>query len=384
MAKIREVILLPTFRFFTLLFLIILLAACSTSDRQATSSSSANHNFTHDLHPPFISSNTKNPNNNIDFSSSKLEEIYFAGGCFWGVEAYFQRIYGVFDTASGYANGSGSNPTYKIVSSEKEGFAETVEVIYDPERVTLEDLLAYFFLVIDPTILNQQGNDIGIQYRTGIYYSNDEHKKIIDHAVQVEQNNYDKQIVTEVVPLDNFYLAEEYHQDYLAKNPNGYCHIDLSILDSVSIDPIKYKKPNKKEIKEKLTEEQYTITMENGTENAYENDYWDTYEPGIYVDIVTGEPLFSSSTKYNAECGWPSFTKPIDPNVITYHEDTSENMTRTEIRSRVGDIHLGHVFEDGPESEGGKRYCINSAALTFIHVDEMKEKGYGHLVNLVE
>ena len=195
---------------------------------------------------------------------------------------------------------------------------------YDPERVSLSKLLTYYFKVIDPTILNQQGNDKGIQYRTGVYYENDADKSIIEEAVKLEQDIYDDPIVTEVLPLKNYYLAEEYHQDYLEKNPNGYCHIDLSILDEeIIIDPSMYPRPSDDDIKSKLTDEQYQVAVLDDTEHAYSNEYWDLYEPGIYVDVVTGEPLFSSREKYDSQCGWPSFTKPIIPEVITYHTDTS-------------------------------------------------------------
>jgi len=333
---------------------------------------------------PLAPTVTSNPNRRVDYSNSKLKKIYFAGGCFWGVEAFFKRIYGVSDTTSGYANGTGNNPTYETVMTGKEQFAETVEVVYDPERIKLEELMDFFFKVIDPTMKNQQGNDKGVQYRTGIFYVNQDEATLIEKRVEQEQENYKKLIVTEVLPLDNYYLAEEFHQDYLAKNPAGYCHIDLTVLDDIHVDPSQYDVPDKKELRKVLTEDQYRVTMENDTETAYDNEYWDLDEPGIYVDIVTGEPLFSSREKYDAHCGWPSFTNPIDPDVVTYNDDTSHNMNRTEIRSRVGDIHLGHVFDDGPKAHGGQRYCINSAALKFIPIDEMKEKGYGHLINIVE
>lgn len=367
--------------------LTLILSACSAPSKDSVHSPmNKSPEVQHDLDSPASFSNEQinSPNANVDYSNSSLKKIYFAGGCFWGVEAYFERIYGVFNATSGYANGTGEDPTYDDVISGEEEFAETVEIVYDPARITLDELLLYFFKVIDPTLHNQQGNDIGIQYRTGIYYVQDEDLETIEAAVKQEQKKYKKEIVTEVLPLENYYLAEEYHQDYLTKNPNGYCHINLDILDEIEIDPNAYSIPSKEELKEKLTTEQYNVTMEDDTETAYSNEYWDFYEPGIYVDIVTDEPLFSSREKYDSECGWPSFTRPIDPDVVTYHEDTSFNMIRTEVRSRVGDIHLGHVFDDGPKDRGGKRYCINSAAIEFIHIDEMKEKGYGHLVNIVE
>lgn len=316
----------------------------------------------------------------------ELDVIYFAGGCFWGVEAFFSQMPGVHDVTSGYANGSGENPTYEDVISGEMGFVEAVEVQYDPDEVELSKLITYYFKAINPTTLNQQGNDIGIQYRTGIYYVNDKDALVIDELITAERKKYDKAVVTEVLPLTNYFLAEEEHQDFLVKNPNAYCHIDMSILDDLNslIDPTLYSRPSDDEIKKKLTDEQYKVAVLDDTEAAYSNEYWDLYAPGIYVDIVTGEPLFSSTDKYDSYCGWPSFTKPIDPNVVTYTVDTSFNMVRTEVRSRVGDIHLGHVFDDGPADRGGKRYCINSASILFVSLDDMELEGYGYLVELVE
>lgn len=322
----------------------------------------------------------------VTVNEDELKEVYLAGGCFWGVEAYMARIHGVQDVTSGYANGEGEQPTYEDVIRGDRGFAETVHVKYDPKQVNLQKLLEYYFRVVDPTSLNKQGNDQGIQYRSGIYYTSEEDAKIIQQAVAEEQKKYDKPIVTEVGPLQNYYLAEEYHQDYLEKNPNGYCHIDLSILDKqeIVIDPAMYPRPTNEVLKKRLTDAQYAVAVNNDTERAFSNEYWDNYEPGLYVDITTGEPLFSSVDKYDSGCGWPSFTKPIAPEVVTYKTDTSFGMERTEVRSRAGDIHLGHVFDDGPADRGGKRYCINSASIKFIPLDKMREENYGYLLPLME
>ncbi|OAB47903.1 peptide-methionine (R)-S-oxide reductase MsrB [Paenibacillus antarcticus] len=337
---------------------------------------------------------SNNPNATVDYSKSELSTIYLAGGCFWGVEAYMSRIYGVSDVTSGYANGTGEDPTYEDVIQGDRGFAETVEVKYDPKRVTLTDLVSKYFKVIDPTSLNKQGNDRGVQYRTGIYYKDKAEASIISAVVEQEQDKYDKKIVTEILPLTNYYLAEEYHQDYLVKNPNGYCHIDLSILDDqeipaeeedvIQIDATMYPKPSDEILKSKLTDEQYQVAVLKDTEHAFSNEYWDQYEPGIYVDVATGEPLFSSRDKYDSGCGWPSFTKSIIPAVVTYHEDTKYGMVRTEVRSRAGDIHLGHVFDDGPQDKGGKRYCINSASIKFVPLADMEKEGYGYVTIAVE
>lgn len=335
--------------------------------------------------------------NNADAKEKKANmkthsEIYFAGGCFWGVEKYFALINGVLDTDVGYANGNvSSKPSYEQVVTGKTGFAETVKVVYDPNIVSLNFLIDMYFKIIDPTSLNKQGNDRGTQYRTGIYYNDKQDEKIISSALNKLSKKYRKPIVIENMPLKNYYSAEEYHQDYLEKNPNGYCHIPQSKYveaknskDTTIVDPTKYKAKSRDELKKDLTDLQYKVTKENATERPFKNEYWDKFHKGIYVDITTGEPLFSSSDKFESGCGWPSFSKPIDPKVVSEHRDTSHGMVRTEIRSRVGDAHLGHVFEDGPEELGGLRYCINSASLRFIHKDDMEKEGYGYLLPLVD
>lgn len=329
-----------------------------------------------------------NPNVAVNYDNANLQEIWLAGGCFWGVEAYLERVYGVADATVGYANGKTENPTYEDVTRKNSGHAETVHVLYDPERIDLAKLVTFYFKIIDPTMLNKQGNDRGEQYRTGIYYVNDADKTVIDEVIAKEQKRYDEKIVTEVEPLANFTLAEEYHQDYLAKNPNGYCHVEFDSLEDQEIpsliDVSKYPKPSDKELREKLTSAQYIVTQGDNTEAAFSNEYWDSFEDGIYVDVATGEPLFSSADKYDSKCGWPSFTKPIVPEVVVELKDESFNMVRVEVRSRAGDSHLGHVFEDGPKDKGGLRYCINSASIDFIPAADMAKEGYGYLVNLTK
>lgn len=319
-----------------------------------------------------------------NYSKDDLKKIYLAGGCFWGIEEYMQRIYGVYDAVSGYANGKVNNPTYKTVSSGKSGYAETVEVTYDSKKIKLEDLLNHYFKIIDPTSLNKQGNDRGSQYRTGIYYVDDSDKEVIDKVMNFHAKKYSEKIVVENMKLKNFTVAEDYHQDYLRKNPNGYCHIDLSKAGEVVIDPAKYPKPSDDDLKRKLTDIQYRVTQKNETESSFSNEYWDNKEKGIYVDVATGEPLFSSSDKFDSGCGWPSFSKPIAKDVVTYREDKSYNMNRTEVRSRSGDSHLGHVFNDGPKELGGLRFCINSASIKFIPLKDMEDRGYGYLKHLVK
>ena len=315
---------------------------------------------------------------------SKQEQriIYLAGGCFWGLEAYMERIQGVTDAVSGYANGKGDTTNYQLLHATDH--AETVKVTYDPNKISLDKLLQYYFRVIDPTSINKQGNDRGRQYRTGIYYQNEQDKAVIEAALKTLQSKYQEPIQIEVEPLKNYVEAEEYHQDYLKKNPNGYCHIDIKKADEPLIDDKKYPKPSDAELKQKLTALQYDVTQGKHTERSFSNEYWDNFAPGIYVDITTGEPLFSSKDKFESGCGWPSFTKPIAAEVAEYQRDNSFNMTRIEVLSRSGHAHLGHVFDDGPRDKGGLRYCINSASIKFIPLDEMEKQGYGDLIPFVK
>ena len=315
---------------------------------------------------------------------SKQEQriIYLAGGCFWGLEAYMERIQGVTDAVSGYANGKGDTTNYQLLHATDH--AETVKVTYDPNKISLDKLLQYYFRVIDPTSINKQGNDRGRQYRTGIYYQNEQDKAVIEAALKTLQSKFQAPIQIEVEPLKNYVEAEEYHQDYLKKNPNGYCHIDIKKADEPLIDDKKYPKPSDAELKQKLTVLQYDVTQGKHTERSFSNEYWDNFAPGIYVDITTGEPLFSSKDKFESGCGWPSFTKPIAAEVAEYQRDNSFNMTRIEVLSRNGHAHLGHVFDDGPRDKGGLRYCINSASIKFIPLDEMEKQGYGDLIPFVK
>lgn len=338
-----------------------------------------------------------------DGTPIRTKTIYLAGGCFWGLEAYMERINGVVDAVSGYANGKTNHPSYEQVIAGS-GHAETVKVIYDADKIDLATLLAYYFRVIDPTSVNKQGNDRGQQYRTGIYYDNDtmaEDKAIIANALTQLQDKYKAPIVVENMPLQNFTQAEDYHQDYLSKNPNGYCHIDISLADDApptqisqglspansieeALDPKRYQAYKEKNLKNTLSKSQYNITQNGDTERAFSHEYDHLFAAGIYVDVVSGEPLFLSTDKYDSKCGWPSFTKPVAPQVITEHNDTSYNMLRTEVRSRVADSHLGHVFPDGPKDKGGLRYCINGGALQFIPVDKMTQSGYGVFVPAIK
>ncbi|MDD7267259.1 MAG: peptide-methionine (R)-S-oxide reductase MsrB [Lachnospiraceae bacterium] len=325
---------------------------------------------------------TREEGKKMEVKKENLKEIYLAGGCFWGVEEYFSRVDGVVDVTVGYANGRGEVTNYSLI--KQTGHAETAHIQYDQSVVSLKEILLHFFRIIDPTSQNKQGNDVGSQYRTGVYYTDEADLPVIDEVFAEIQAQHDKPLAVEKLALAHYVLAEDYHQDYLKKNPNGYCHINVAAAADPVIDKNLYHKPSDEEIKAKLTAEEYAVTQKNDTERAFSNRYWDQFEEGIYVDIVTGEPLFSSKDKFDSGCGWPSFSKPISPDVVKYSEDHSFQMDRIEARSRVGDSHLGHVFEDGPKEKGGLRYCINSLSIRFIPKSEMKEKGYGHLLTIFD
>ena len=295
-----------------------------------------------------------------DVKEADKRVIYLAGGCFWGVEEYFSRVPGVIDAESGYANGKGDTTKYELVSQT--GHAETVKITYNVKKISLKEILLHYFRIIDPTSKNKQGNDQGTQYRTGIYYKDEADLNTINQVFDEVAKKYDKPLAVEKEALKNYIKAENYHQDYLKKNPNGYCHIDVNQAAYPVIDASRYTKPSDEEIKSKLSPEEYAVTQKNDTERAFSNRYWDKFDSG---------------------CGWPSFTRPISPDVATYKEDKSFNMTRTEVRSRVGNSHLGHVFTDGPKDKGGLRYCINSLSIKFIPKAEMEEKGYGYLLDYV-
>jgi len=323
----------------------------------------------------------------MDFSHEPENVIYLAGGCFWGIEHLMQSIPGVIDAQSGYANGNrAQDANYQTICTTDTGFRETVRVEYDPQQVSLDALLLAYFYVIDPTVQNRQGNDVGTQYQTGIYYTNDKAKETVERIAEIEHSR-STEFHVEIGPLLNYYPAEEYHQNYLENHPGGYCHIPLDeirLFSSLRIDPGDYQKPAAEAIRDKLTQEQYYVTQESGTEYAFHNEFWDQFEKGIYVDVVTGEPLFSSSDKYESSCGWPAFTQPIEAPTVVYLPDNSHGMQRIEVRSRAGNSHLGHVFINDPESPNGVRFCINSASLRFIPYAHMESEGYGYLLDLFE
>jgi peptide methionine sulfoxide reductase msrA/msrB len=331
-----------------------------------------------------------NPNLRLDYDRSQLRDIWLAGGCFWGVQAYMARVPGVAETSVGYANGRTEHPTYAEVCNNS-GHAETVHVRFDPARIDLAGLLRQFFQIIDPTSRNRQGNDWGVQYRSGVYYLDPADLPIIRAVIAEIGRRYDRPIATEVEPLSRYDLAESEHQNYLEKNPNGYCHVRFDTLPALD-EPANgqpeqdkpYVKPSDEVLRKILAPGQYQVTQKNMTERPFTGAYWDLDEPGLYVDVVTGEPLFSSADKFDSSCGWPSFYRPLDPDVLLERRDDSHGMARTEVRSQSGDSHLGHVFADGPVSQGGLRYCINSAALRFIPLQDLEKEGYGAYIDRIK
>ncbi len=310
-------------------------------------------------------------------------EIYLAGGCFWGIQTYFDRVHGVLDTEVGYANGPTPAPTYEEVCADS-GHAETVHITYDRTQVGLAFLLELFLAIVDPVSINRQGDDIGVQYRSGIYFTDTDDHLSIDLALAVVQRHHEEPLAIEVAPLTNLFRAEEYHQHYFDKNPDATCHIPARAIERAAAA-----RPQERFLREDdrlrrlLTPVQYEITLHGHTEVEGSGEHTERTAPGLYVDVTTGQPLFTSADKYDAGCGWPSFTRPLDEDAVAELDDTSRGKIRREIRSASGDIHLGHVFEDGPPQAGGRRYCINSAALRFVPAERMPEQGYGDLLGRV-
>lgn len=325
-----------------------------------------------------------------ELDADDYEVATFAGGCFWCMEAAFESQEGVVEAVSGYTGGDTPHPTYEQVCSGRTGHLEAVQVYYDPAKVTFKELMEVFWRNIDPTDAHGQFADKGSQYLTAIFYHDEEQRVAAEKSKQELQDSglFSSPVVTGILPLGAFYRAEEYHQDYYKKNVLRYnSYKKLSGRESfiertwkdVKTEP-DTEKFSKEDLQERLTELQYHVTQENGTEPPFANEYWDNKKEGIYVDVVSGEPLFSSKHKYESGTGWPSFYKALEPGNIVALEDRSLWMKRTEVRSRLADSHLGHVFEDGP-APTGTRYCINSAALRFIPVEKLEEEGYGEYLS---
>ena len=318
--------------------------------------------------------------------SQTYEKATFAGGCFWCMVEPFDSRPGVESIISGYTGGELENPTYEQVCSNTTGHVEAVQITFDPNIMPYEQLLETFWQQIDPTDPGGQFNDRGESYQTAIFYHTEEQRKTAEESKQQLEasGKFSKPIATKILPAKPFYPAEEEHQDYYKKQSFHYRLYKKGSGREDFINKHWKQKYDKKELKKKLTPIQYHVTQENGTERPFQNEYWNHFKDGIYVDIISGKPLFSSKDQYDAGCGWPSFTRPIDHYEIDEKMDTTHGMIRTEVRSKTADSHLGHVFEDGPVEAGGLRYCINSAAMRFVPKEKMTEEGYEKYLYLFE